>query len=88
MHPVIVQAVMTQRIRDLHRQASRARLARLLAENRRAQRRALALRASTDRHLPEPDQPPAHYPEFLYRTSGPLLREPAAAARARGQQVG
>lgn len=67
------------------------RLARLLAvavaDCLRAQRRAAVLQAATDRYLQEPHRPPADYLQFLARTSGPLLHEPPASARARGQAV-
>jgi hypothetical protein len=39
-------------------------------------------------HLDNRDRAPADYAEFLFRTSGTLLREPAAARRANGQFVG
>ncbi len=65
----------------------RRRIAAILAECRDTQRRFTVLRASVDRHLAHPDSPPDTYPEFLFRTSGPLLHEPAAAARSRGDVV-
>lgn len=71
---------------DRLRRLSR-RIAAVITECLRAQRRATVLRASVDRHLPEPHLPPADYAEFLTRTAGPLLREPPAAARWRGQTV-
>lgn len=63
------------------------RIAAVMSECRAAQRRAVVLRASADRHLLDPERAPDTYPEFLFRTSGPLLREPAAARRSRGQTV-
>jgi len=65
-----------------------SRVAPLVAASRAARRRAVVLRAAADLHLPQPDSPPDTYAEFLFRTSGPLLREPKAAGRARGQMVG
>ncbi len=53
-----------------------------------AQRRAGALARSYDRHLPHPDAAPAHYGEFLLRSSVPLLHEPPAAERLRGEAPG
>ena len=67
------------------------RLARLVAaavaDCQRAQRRAVVMQVATDRQLRDPYRPPADYLEFLARTSGPLLREPPASGRARGQAV-
>lgn len=94
MHPEIAWELAAQRRHDMLRQAEAARLgklarrlARAVADCHRAQRRVAILRASTDRQLPCPDQPPVDYGEFLARASGPLLREPAASGRARGQSV-
>lgn len=47
-----------------------------------AHRRLMALQMSMDRYLANPDAPPDTYPEFLMRTSGPLLHEPPASKRA------
>ena len=67
------------------------RLARLVAaavaDCQRAQRRTMVMQVATDRQLRDPYRPPADYLEFLARTSGPLLREPPASGRARGQAV-
>jgi hypothetical protein len=63
------------------------RVAAVAAECHEAQRRLYVLNASADRHLLHPDRPPETYQEFLFRTSGPLLREPAAEKRARGRTV-
>jgi len=63
------------------------RIAAVVGDCRYTQRRAFVLRASVDRYLLHPDSPPDTYPEFLFRTSGPLLHEPAAAARSRGHTV-
>lgn len=59
------------------------KIAAIVAEMNYAQRRMLALRATQDRYLLHPDEPPASYGEFLARTAGPLLHEPSAARRAR-----
>jgi hypothetical protein len=65
------------------------RIAGIFAEMDHAQRRVAVLTAAPDRFLPAKDKnkAPATYAEFLLRTSGPLLREPSAARRARGQLV-
>jgi hypothetical protein len=52
-----------------------------LAEMSYAQRRMAELRTAVDRHLPDSDQAPDTYAEFLYRSSGVLVREPAARRR-------
>ena len=64
------------------------RVAGLVAECNYAQRRALALRTTPDALLADRDKAPDNYSEFLFRTSSPLLHEPAAAGRAHGQPVG
>jgi hypothetical protein len=63
------------------------RVAAAVAECHEARRRLYVLNASADRHLLDPDRPPENYREFLFRTSGPLLREPAAEKRALGRVV-
>jgi hypothetical protein len=65
------------------------RVARGFAEMDRALRRGAVLTTAPDRFLPARDQnrAPVTYAEFLFRTSGPLIREPSAIARARGQLV-
>lgn len=63
------------------------RLAAVIAEIRLAQRRVSMLAAAPDRHIPNPHAAPSTYAEFLFRTSGPLLHEPSAARRAKGQLV-
>ena len=73
----------TGRIRSLAR-----RFATLIAEMNYAQRRMDVLRTAYDRYLTEPDTPPATYAEFLVRTSGALLHEPAARVRVLGRPVG
>jgi hypothetical protein len=61
------------------------RVADIVAECDYAQRRMLALRTSPDTYLRDGDQAPADYAEFLFRTCGPLMHEPAAAGRAGGR---
>ncbi|HEU5418211.1 MAG TPA: hypothetical protein VFV41_11025 [Streptosporangiaceae bacterium] len=70
----------------LGRQLAR-RISAVLAECQRAQRRVTELRTSPDRYLPEPGHAPDTYAEFLFRTSGTLRHEPAAARRAAGRAV-
>lgn len=60
------------------------RVAATVREMNEAHQRMTVLSMSMDRHLPDADKPPATYEEFLLRTSGPLLHEPAARRRARG----
>ena len=64
------------------------RVAGFFAECNYAQRRVTMLRTSTDAYLTARNQAPDDYSEFLFRTSGTLLREPDARHRARGQFVG
>ena len=64
------------------------RVARVVAECNYAQRRVFELRTTPDTFLADRDKAPDDYPEFLFRTSSPLLHEPAAAGRAHGQLVG
>lgn len=61
-----------------------SRIAAVVMEMNEAQRRLAVLRTAQDRYLPKPDEPPATYAEFLARTSGRLLHEPAASRRAAG----
>jgi hypothetical protein len=65
------------------------RVARGFADMDRALRRGAVLAAAPDRFLPARDQnrAPATYAEFLFRTSGPLMCEPSAINRSRGQLV-
>jgi hypothetical protein len=62
------------------------RIADIVAECDYAQRRMLALRTSPDAYLHDRDRDraPEDYAEFLFRTSGLLLHEPAAVGRAHG----
>jgi hypothetical protein len=64
---------------DQLRRAAR-RFVAVVAEMDYAQRRLAALRTSPDRYL-TPQDPPATYGEFLFRTSGQLLHEPPASER-------
>jgi hypothetical protein len=64
------------------------RVAGVLAECNYAQRRMIVLRTAPDAYIPGRDRGPDNYADFLFRTSGALLREPAAAARASGRLVG
>jgi hypothetical protein len=63
------------------------RIADIVAGCDYAQRRMLALRTSPDAYLPgrDRDRAPEDYAEFLFRTSGLLRHEPAAAGRAHGR---
>ena len=63
-------------------------VADFVAECNYAQRRMLELRMTPDAYLPDRDRAPQTYAEFLFRTSGALLHEPAAAGRAQGRPVG
>ena len=63
------------------------RVAGVVAECNYAQRRLFMLRTTPDAFLAERDKAPDEYAEFLFRTSSPLLHEPAAAGRAHGQPV-
>jgi hypothetical protein len=64
------------------------RVASVVAECNYAQRRAIVLRMAPDRYVIGEGEAPADYAEFLFRTSGALLHEPAAGKRADGQLVG
>jgi hypothetical protein len=64
---------------QLRRLASR--VTAVVAEMNEAQRRMTVLRTAPDRYAMRPDEPPDSYAEFLFRTSGALLHEPAAADR-------
>ena len=64
------------------------RVAGIVAECNYAQRRMTILRTAPDAHLTGAGQAPDNYTEFLFRTSGTLLREPDARHRAHGQFVG
>jgi hypothetical protein len=63
------------------------RIAAVLAECRYAQRRMAVLRTAADKYSSQPDKAPDNYAEFLFRTSGVLLHEPSARARAGRAQI-
>ncbi len=82
---------MTQRITGPARAALARfgqRVAAVLAECNYAQRRVTIFRITPDVYLAERDKAPDDYAEFLFRTSGALLREPTAGHRADGRLVG
>ncbi len=58
------------------------RIAAVVSECNDAQRRMLALFLAPDRYGNDHDRAPDSYGEFLFRTSGLLLREPPARDRA------
>jgi hypothetical protein len=62
------------------------RFADVIAECNYAQRRMTTLRTAPDRYLTGQVTMAQTYAEFLFRTSGLLPHEPAAA-RARGQRI-
>jgi hypothetical protein len=64
------------------------RIAGIFAECNYAQRRVTILRTAPDAYLTKGDTAPDDYSEFLFRTSGTLMREPDARRRALGQLVG
>jgi hypothetical protein len=64
------------------------RIASIVAECNYAQQRMASLRTTPDAFMTDPDKAPDDYAEFLFRTSGGLLHEPAATRRAHGQPVG
>lgn len=63
------------------------RLAGVIAECHYAQQRVLAMRIAPDSYLTDAATGPNCYGDFLFRTSGPLLREPSARARGAGRRV-
>ena len=64
------------------------RVAGFFAECNYAQRRLTILRTAPDAYLTARNTAPDDYAEFLFRTSGTLMREPDARHRAHGQFVG
>ena len=58
------------------------RIASIVAECNYAQRRVFAIMTSPDNYVTERDKAPDTYAEFLFRTSGGLMDEPARAQRA------
>jgi hypothetical protein len=63
------------------------RVADIVAECNYAQRRMIVLKTAPDAYFTAA-KAPDNYAEFLFRTSGALLREPDASRRAKGQFVG
>jgi hypothetical protein len=63
------------------------RVSRTVADVSYAQRRVMVLTGAADRWVPDRGKMPETYAEFMFRTSGPLLREPTARHRARGRMV-
>ncbi|HZR51646.1 MAG TPA: hypothetical protein VFB06_19290 [Streptosporangiaceae bacterium] len=63
------------------------RVVRVLDEMRYAQYRQTVLLCSPDRFVMAPDRAPRDFAEFLFRTSGPLLREPTDDNRSHGELV-
>jgi hypothetical protein len=61
------------------------RIADVVAECNYAQRRSFAIMTTPDSYLKDRDQAPDTYAEFLFRTSGGLLHEPASVQRAHGR---
>ena len=59
------------------------RIAKIVAECDYAQRRSFAMMTNPDSYLMDRDQAPDTYAEFLFRSSGGLLQEPASAQRAK-----
>jgi hypothetical protein len=64
------------------------RVADIIAECNYAQRRMTILKTAPDAYITTTDKAPDDYAEFLFRTSGALLREPDSSHRAHGQLVG
>ena len=60
------------------------RIAGIVAECNYAQRRVFAIMTSPDNYVTGRDKAPDTYAEFLFRTSGGLMDEPACAQRASG----
>jgi hypothetical protein len=63
------------------------RVADVAEECNYAQQRLYQLRVDPERYALDSDRVPATYGEFLFRSSSPHWREPAAAERAAGAQV-
>ena len=64
------------------------RVGGFFAECNYAQRRLTILNTAQDAYVTTGDEAPDDYAEFLFRTSGTLLREPDARHRAHGRFVG
>lgn len=73
-------------MRDTMRAIAR-RLGAVAADCTYAQRRVTELHSSLDGYLPDPDNAPGTYQEFLARTSGLLTHEPPARRRSAGPAV-
>jgi len=81
---------MTRRITALARLTAGSarivhRIADVVAECNYAQRRSFAIMTTPDSYLTDRDHAPDTYAEFLFRTSGGLLREPASNQRTHGR---
>ena len=63
-----------------------AKLADAVREMNEAQRLMLVLKNAPDRYVPHPGAAPDTYDEFVARTTGPLLHEPSARRRNRGER--
>ncbi len=61
------------------------RIATVIGEVDYAQRRSFAIMTTPDSYLTDRDHAPDTYADFLFRTSGGLLHEPASAQRAHGR---
>ena len=64
------------------------RVADIVAECNYAQRRMTVLKMAPDAYVATTGKAPDDYAEFLFRTSGALLREPDSSHRAHGHLVG
>jgi len=64
------------------------RVADIIAECNYAQRRMTVLKMAPDAYFATTGKAPDDYAEFLFRTSGALLREPDSSHRAHGHLVG
>jgi hypothetical protein len=75
--------------RRLGQAAQRAvrRIAATAADCQYAQRRLAELQTGPDSYLLDAGRAPETYQEFLFRTSGLLVREPPAARRAKGRKT-
>jgi hypothetical protein len=60
------------------------KIASVIRECQYAQRRLDALRTGPDTYSAKPNAAPDNYAEFMFRTSGALLREPSARERQHG----
>lgn len=60
------------------------KIAAVIQECQAAQRRLDALRTGPDLYSDHPNVAPDSYAEFMFRTSGALMREPSARERQHG----